>query len=89
MIQQWAWKLVGQCENQTGTMSLVEDGSSVAGSAGHAVETQGVEEVPQVRACAVVVGVASLDGLNLHAIFRQRAVMRTVPSFLKRLTSCI
>ena len=70
--------------DSSSTMSLVEDGGSVAGSAGHAVEAQGVEEVPQVRARAVAVGMASLDGLDLHAIFRRRAVvMRTVPSFLK------
>ena len=40
--------------------------------------------MPQVRARAVAVGMASLDGLDLHAIFRRRAVvMRTVPTFLK------
>ena len=69
--------------DSSSTMSLV-DGSSVASSAGHAVEVQSVEEVPQIRARAVAVGMASLDGLDLHAIFRQRAVvMRTVPTFLK------
>ena len=48
------------------------------------VMRQGVEEVPQVRARAVAVGMASLDGLDLHAIFRRRAVvMRTVPIFLR------
>ena len=56
----------------------------MAGSAGHAVDLQGVEEVPQVRARAVAVGMASLDGLDLHAIFRRRAVvMRAVPTFPK------
>ena len=45
--------------DSSSTMSLVEDGGSVAGSAGHAVEAHGVEEVPQVRARAVAVVMAS------------------------------
>ena len=64
---------------------------SVAGSAGHAVEVQGVAEVPQVRARAVVVGNGqsgwsrfarnfSADGPVVHAQF---------PSFSEgRLHSC-
>ena len=40
--------------------------------------------MPQVWARAVAVGMASLDGLDLHAIFRRRPiVMPTVPTFLK------
>ena len=76
---------MGQPESDSSSsMSLVEDGGSVAGLTNHAVEAQGVEEVPQVRVRAVTVGMASLDGLDLHTIFRRRAVvMRTVPSFLK------
>ena len=70
--------------DSSSTTSLAADEGSVAGSAGFGVDVQGVEEVPQVRAGAVAVGMASLDGLDLHAIFRRRAiVMRTVPNFLK------
>ena len=71
--------------DSSSTMSLATDGGSVAGStAGIGVDLDGVQEVPQVRVRAVAVGMASLDRVNLHGIFRRRAVvMRTVPTFLK------
>ena len=75
--------------DSSSTMSLAADGGSVAGSAaGFGVDVQGVQEVPQVRARAVAVGMASLDSLDLHEIFRQRAiVMRTVVLFEGRFHS--
>ncbi len=71
--------------DSSSTRSLAADGGSVAGSvAGIGVNVDGVQESPQVRVRAVAVGIASVDRVNLHEIYRRRAiVMRTVPTFLK------
>ena len=62
--------------DSSSTTSLAADGGSVAGSAaGFGVHVQGVQEVPQVWARAVAVGMASLDGVDLHEIFRRRAIV--------------
>ena len=59
--------------DSSSTMSLAADRGSAGSTAG--IDVDGVQEVPQVRVRAVAVGMACLDRVNLHDIFRRRAVV--------------